>query len=166
MSPSWPAFLLLVALTGGGCERAVSSDSEGEAARLKGTIVTKAVIKPGSAIVLEGPSPAGSLAAVFEDDGDTGYFYALETDRLDNPIVDALHVYNAATFADRGKATEAAILWSADGKKAALLINGYPHAVFDFEAKRGYCRTGFPPADKRWSGHQHNWSESALQHFQ
>jgi hypothetical protein len=32
----------------------------------------------GSPIVVEGQAPIGSFLAIFEDDGNTGYFYALD----------------------------------------------------------------------------------------
>jgi hypothetical protein len=40
----------------------------------------------GSATVVQGSAPVGSLAAVFEDDQDTGYFYALDTSSKGNSI--------------------------------------------------------------------------------
>jgi hypothetical protein len=40
--------------------------------------------------------------------------------------------------------SEVEILWSADRLKSALLINHLAYAVFDFFARRGYCRTNFP----------------------
>lgn len=35
-------------------------------------------------------------SAFFEDDGETGYFYALDLNRSENMILDALHIYNVA----------------------------------------------------------------------
>jgi hypothetical protein len=49
-------------------------------------------------------APGGRFSAVFEDDGDTGYFYGLDMLREAqgvNPIVDALHIYDAAAVVDR-----------------------------------------------------------------
>jgi len=124
-------------------------------------------IKVGEPVVLEGPSPTTSFAAVFEDDGETGYFYALDTEKGENPIVDALHIYDVASVADRHRPSNFRIVWSLDDRKAALLINDYPHAVFDFEGKRGYCRSGFPDAigEKGWSAEGHEWDDSVLQLF-
>ena len=124
-------------------------------------------LRVGTAIVIDGAAPESSLAAVFEDDGDTGYFYALDTGASGQQIQDALHVYNVMSVSAREKPSEVKIGWSTDSKKVVLLINGYPHAVFDFAAKRGYCRSGFPPpaAKGEWSGHDHSWSEQALQLF-
>ena len=92
-------------------------------------------------------------------------FYGLDTTRADNPIVDALHIYDAQNVSDGQRPSRVQIVWSSDGLKSALLINEYPHAVFDFEAKRGYCRTGFPPPDTEWTEHSHAWDDAAIQLF-
>jgi len=121
----------------------------------------------GTPIVLEGAAPNGPFVAVFEDDGDTGYFYALDTSVEGNPFQDAVHIYNTANVTDREKPVFAAIGWSIDNKKVVLLINDYPHAIFDFDGKQGYCRTGFPPPNPngKWSIGGHSWSESAIELF-
>jgi hypothetical protein len=133
---------------------------------MSATTVAREELFPGQAVVIEGPSPIGALSVVFEDDGDTGYFYGLDFAKSENPIIDALHIYNVANVSDRDRPSTVEILWSADGLKACLLINGYAHAVFDFEAKRGYCRTGFPPPDIKWTSYSHGWEDSALEPFQ
>ena len=119
----------------------------------------------GNSSVVEGPAPESHYVAIFEDDGDTGYFYALDPSLKGNPIQDAVHIYNVSNVTDREKPSVFKIGWSTDSKKVVLLINGYPHAVFDFEVKRGYCRTGFPPptTEGSWSGGSHEWDENALQ---
>ena len=132
---------------------------------MPGTIEAEETFNPGKEIVLQSPSPTAHYAVVFEDDGDTGYFYGLDHSREGNPIVDAMHIYNVASVVDKEKPSLAEIGWSQDGLKAALLINGYPHAVFDFSAKRGYCRTNFPPPDSKWTSFSHEWSDSALDLF-
>lgn len=132
---------------------------------MSGTVVAEETLHVGSELVVEGPSPLTSFVTIFEDDGETAYFYALDTASEDNPIVDALHIYNATSVTDRDKPSTVHILWSSDGLKAALLINQYPHAVFDFEAKRGYCRSGFPAPDERWTRYSHDWDDSSLELF-
>lgn len=121
----------------------------------------------GVAATVEGAAPNGPFIAVFEDDESTGYFYALDTSAEGNPIQDALHIYNVSNASDGQKPSVVTIGWSNDSKKVALLINGYLHAVFDFEAKRGYCRTGFPPPAMLdgWSVQGHQWTEDAIQLF-
>ncbi|MCW2263975.1 MULTISPECIES: DUF2251 domain-containing protein [Sphingobacterium] len=90
-------------------------------------------------------------AVVFEDNNETGYFYAIgrNNDKLD--VLDALHIYNVANVTDKEKPSTLKILWSEDLTKAFLSINNYYHAVFDFENKAGYCRTGFPKSSNKWT---------------
>jgi hypothetical protein len=95
----------------------------------------------------------------------TSYLYGLDPSREGNPIVDALHIYNAAQVTDRNRPSVVQLVWSADGLKAALLINGYPHAVIDFESRRGYCRTNFPPPAPGWTEHDHAWDDRAVEAF-
>jgi len=130
-------------------------------------LIAEQEIKPGEAVVLEGPSPTTQFAAVFEDDGETGYFYALDTSRNENPIVDALHIYDVEAVKDRHRPSKVRIVWSLDDLKAALLINDYPHAVLDFSAKRGYCRDGFATSatDQEWSIEGHDWDDKVLELF-
>jgi hypothetical protein len=124
-------------------------------------------ITVGQAAVVEGPAPDGPFVAVFEDDEVTGYFYALDTSAEGNSIQDAMHVYNVDCVADRERPSIVKIGWSDDSQKVVLLINGYPHAVFDFSARQGYCRTGFPPPAEQspWSPAGHQWDENAIQLF-
>lgn len=119
----------------------------------------------GAETVLESGSPKNNFMVVFEDDGDTGYLYGLDRSREENPILDALHIYNVANVTDKHLPSEAQIVWSGDGNKALLLINDYPHAAFDFDAKRGYCRTNFPPPDTKWTQYNHEWSDDVLSLF-
>lgn len=120
----------------------------------------------GEKRVIEGPAPDGPFAAVFEDDGSTGYFYALDTSADDNPIQDALHIYNVDDVSDGHVPSDVKIGWSEDHQKCVLLINGYPHGVFDFSGQRGYCRSGFPPAiGKGWSVTGHDWDDAVDDFF-
>lgn len=129
-------------------------------------LIAEQQILVGEATVVEGASPTPPFVVVFEDDGETGYFYALDTSRADNPILDALHIYNVASVSDRDLPSTVQIVWSQDDRKAALLINKYPHAVFDFAAQRGYCRSGFPPPSSTgWTQHGHEWDDSAQELF-
>jgi len=121
----------------------------------------------GAEIVVMGYAPEGNLSAVFEDDGDTGYFYALDGSVGENSIQDAVHIYNVANVTDREKPSKVTIGWSQDHQKVVLLINDYPHAVFDFVEKQGFCRTGLPPPNSKgeWSIRGHEWSETAIKLF-
>lgn len=128
-------------------------------------VTAEATITVGKAMTIKGKSPSQPFSVVFEDDGDTGYLYALDLQRQENPIVDALHIYNAASVSDREKPSIVQLVWSLDGLKACLLINRYPHAIFDFQSCRGYCRTGFPPPSRIWPQQSHAWDDAAQELF-
>lgn len=114
----------------------------------------------GEAMVIKSLAPDGILTAVFEDDGNTGYFYALDESAEGNPVRDAVHIYNVEDISDAHIPSDVKIGWSEDCLKCVLLINGYPHGVFDFEGKNGYCRSGFPPpVNREWSVQGHAWDD-------
>jgi hypothetical protein len=122
--------------------------------------------KPGDKTLFTIDAPTGPYGALFEDDGDTGYFYAFDLRRQKNRILDAVHIYNVANVVDRSRPSTLHIAWSDDGFKCALLINGYSHAAFDFVGKRGYCRTNFPnfpdTPENDWLMSDHSWSDDAV----
>jgi len=120
-------------------------------------------IQVGHPIVLTSNSESDPYGVVFEDDGETGYFYGIEYHNEIYDVVDAMWIYNVASVLDSLRPSTVKIGWSEDGMKAMLLINGYPHGIFDFDSKRGYCRTNFPAPFKNWSGHQ--WLDQALDLF-
>ena len=131
---------------------------------MAGYIVAEETFTVGEEFFLEGASPSTQYAVVFEDDGQTGYLYACDTSRK-NSIVDAMQIYNVKNVTDKHLPSQATIAWSEDGLKAGLFINAYPHAVFDFVNKRGYCRTNFPAPSKEWFTfyQNHEWDESAVE---
>ena len=125
------------------------------------TVVATQTLKVGQPLVVDADSPAGRYAAVFEDDGETGYFYAVDTDVEEgNPVRDALLVYVAADVTDAHLASTLEIGWSDDGLKALLLINDEPHAAFDFQRRQGWCRSGQPAAGGTgWSTGSQAWTD-------
>jgi hypothetical protein len=125
-------------------------------------IVAKETFQVGRAFVADADSPVGRYATVFEDDGDTGCFYAVDTDVEEgNPVQDALLVYVVSDVLDADLASTLEIGWSRDGLKALLLINDLPHAAFDFERRQGWCLLGLPEAavNKTWSKAARQWSD-------
>jgi hypothetical protein len=126
-------------------------------------IVAKETLRVGQPLVVDADSPVGRHAVVFEDDGETGCFYAVDTDVEDgNPVQDALLVYVAADVTDADQASTLEIGWSKDGLKALLLINDAPHAAFDFERRQGWCLSALPEAalNAAWSKGPRTWSEA------
>lgn len=108
-------------------------------------VTLQAQLMVGEAQVIKSPAPEGMLAAVFEDDGRTGYFYALDDSVEGNPILDAVHIYNVEDISDAHIPSHVKIGWSEDSQKCVLLINGYPHAVFDFVGKMGTAEADTHP---------------------
>lgn len=127
-------------------------------------IVARETLTVGTPLVVDADSPDGRFAVVFEDDGETGYFYAVDTDVEDgSPVQDALQVYEVAQVTDSDLPSQLEIGWSDDGAKAVLLLNDHPHAVFDFDRRQGWCRLDYPPASGQgtWSRDGHAWSDEA-----
>ena len=80
-------------------------------------VIIQAELVVGEAQVIKSLAPEGMLAAVFEDDGETGYFYALDESVDGNPIQDALHIYNAEDISDGHVPSDVKIGWSEDSQK-------------------------------------------------
>ena len=132
----------------------------------KSALVAEQTLIAGKQGLLEARSPLTKYSVVFEDDGDTGFLYAIDTSEHEQPILDALHIYNVKSVIDRTKSSLFQMLWSSDGIKAALLIDGYPHAAFDFENRRGCCRTNFPLPDQKFTKFSHEWSDEVMKWFE
>lgn len=94
-----------------------------------------------------------SYGVAFEDDLATGYFYAFRVD-VEGVILDALHIYNVKDVIFKDEMSRLNVMWTENGAIAALLINDYCHAIFDFEECLGYCRNGFPENVGVWQQHQ------------
>lgn len=129
------------------------------------SIETEETINVGVKVLVESISRVNDYGVMFEDDGETGYFYAFELGADDYNILDAMHIYNVVSVVDRKKPSLLQVAWSEDGLKVALIINGSPHAIVDFEIKRGYCRTNFPSPDRSWTSFTHEWSDAAFDPF-
>jgi hypothetical protein len=77
-------------------------------------------------------------------DGDTGYFYVCDHRHPEQPVIDALHIYDVQSVSDKEKTSLFEIMWLTDNLKTALFINGRCHALFDFTKMEGRCRSNFP----------------------
>ena len=147
--------------------------------------------RPGDKCVLESWFEGTPYGIIFEDDGDTGYFYAAHEAQ---GIFDALHIYNVHDIADRDIPSTISLLWDETFDLAALEINGYGggpheihtdnplkkpllerpcntlygfhgeriHAVFDFIARAGHCRNAFPAAWGDWLRESNRLLDDAL----
>lgn len=120
-------------------------------------------IQVGNEVVLSSDSPTANYGVVFEDDGTVSYLYGVEFSGENYDVLDAMHIYNVAAVIDKDIPSTIQIVWSEDGLKAALFINDYPHAVFDFANYNGFCRTNFPSPGPNWK--RPEWSNHALEGF-
>ncbi len=117
--------------------------------------------RPGTDTSIASDSPSSSFSSVFEDDGETGYFYAYDRGNTENAILDAVQIYNVASVTDRDRDSEVEIIWSSDGFKAGLRIDGHLHAILDFESRKAYCRSNFPPPSEAWAAPERvPWNEA------
>jgi hypothetical protein len=133
---------------------------------------------PGRAF-LSSDSSAVPWTVVFEDEGVAGYFYACDRSQQthDASILDAMLIYNVAALAKSDAELErptseriASVEWSGDGLKAVLYLDGFAQGLYDFGARRGFCRMDFPnflgQQGDQWGRESHAWSDYALQLFE
>jgi hypothetical protein len=133
---------------------------------------------PGRAF-LSSDSHTVPWTVVFEDEGHAGYFYACDRSRQtqEESILDVMLIYSVsalevsdAELARPEPERIATVEWSRDGLRAVLYLDGAAQALFDFEARCGYCRMDFPNflADRgdTWRRSSHAWSEQALRQFE
>ena len=120
---------------------------------MKGYLLKQQNFVAGEDTFIESFSSENNYAVVFEDDLQTGYFYAIEIDETsrEQKILDALHIYEVERIAEKDRPGVINIVWSTDWSKCALIINNYCHAVFDFENQGGYNRNEFPPPNSFWT---------------
>jgi len=129
---------------------------------------------PGEDLFAESFSPESPYGVVFEDDGQTAYFYAVEKDKEGTGlrVLDALHIRETGLESEEAgegsgfnqvgeevapspgatpKPSRLQIVWSKDWMKSALVIDGLCHALFDFIAHGGYNINEFPPPNEFWT---------------
>ena len=128
-------------------------------------LAAKQTITVGDPVVIEADTPDDLRGVVFEDDGETGYFYARDYSVPDQLFVDALHIYSVEGVNDKDIPSEIHIMWTSDHMKAVLIINRYPHAVFDFVKKCGYSRDQFPEPDAKTGWTHEPWDDSLRNEF-
>jgi hypothetical protein len=140
---------------------------------MNGYLMQEKDIVQGEDIFIESVSPENRYGVVFEDDGDTAYFYALEMDESGGgmKILDALHIYEAPDPNDPpppgtggGPGTsKLLIVWSKDWMKCALVLDGYCQAIFDFEAHGGYSINEFPEPNGIWTNGDRKLTNELIQ---
>jgi hypothetical protein len=133
---------------------------------------------PGRAF-LSVNSPIVPWTVVFEDEGIAAYFYACDRsqEKHEYSILDAMLIYNVAALAKSDAELNrpepqriATVEWSRNGLQAVLYLDGTAQALYDFEARAGYCRMDFPnfleEQGDTWRKSTHAWSDAALQRFE
>jgi len=132
---------------------------------MNGFLMQKKQIVPGEDHFIESFSPENAYGVVFEDDGETAYFYALERDPItrEQRILDALHIYEDKGGETGKKPSTLLIIWSRDWLKCALVIDEFCNAVFDFEKQGGYNLNGFPPPNGFWTRTDRKLTDEIIQ---
>jgi hypothetical protein len=133
------------------------------------TNLLQRLVTAGTKTSMGSISPSKEFGVAFEDDGEQAYFYALNGRGRDNRILDVVNIYTVDQASDPVIRWNVQIIWTIDGTKVMLLMDGYPHAVFDFRGKRGYCRSNYPNVPRgeidTWQSEDHSWNDSVLEWF-
>ncbi|HLZ87052.1 MAG TPA: DUF2251 domain-containing protein, partial [Puia sp.] len=66
-------------------------------------------------------------------------------------VLDALHIHETDEEEEPPAPAQLKIIWARDWMKAALVIDGHVHALFDFAAHGGYNINEFPPPNDFWT---------------
>ncbi len=134
---------------------------------MKGYLLQEQHFIAGEETFVESVSSENNYAVVFEDDTETGYFYAIELNketRVQN-VLDAVHIYEVENIEEAKRPGVVNIIWSTDWLKCGLLINNYCHAVFDFANQGGYCRNEFPPPNDIWTKGDRTLTDAMVNQF-
>lgn len=113
----------------------------------------------GSNIHLE--TSQGQCKVVFRDNGGEAYFSCIDAAGGTCQLL----IYSRKQPPSPGGKLLTQIAWSPSGSQALLLVNRQPQAVFDFAAKRAYCRNTAPFQQSQWTAVGHEWSDEALKFF-
>lgn len=129
-------------------------------------ILTIETLHVGQNTFIESCPDTVNNAVVFEDNGETGYLYAIWRKSGEGlKILDAVNTYDVARVTDKNIPSEVRIFWNEEFDRVALVINGYCHAIIDFKNKMGFCRTGFPRASQTWPGGRMTLTDKDVEAF-
>ncbi len=123
---------------------------------------------PGQETHFESFAMETRYGVVFEDDGEAAYLYGVAKDKegTDLIILDALHIFEmeeGEQLMQQPRMVQ--ILWSRDWLKCALIIDGYCHALYDFETHGGYNINEFPPPNNFWTKGGRQLSDDLIKSF-
>jgi hypothetical protein len=157
---------------------------------MNGYLMQEQTWNPGEDLFLESFSPENHYGVIFEDDGEAAYFYAVEKDDegVGLRVLDALHIREIGEseeweedeasedeepeedgeedeFDEDAQPADLKIIWSRDWLKCALVLDGYVHAIFDFENQGGYNINEFPPPNSIWTQGDRKLTPELIQRF-
>ena len=100
---------------------------------MKGYLLKEQSIRIGEEVFVETNAAENNFCVMFEDDTETGYFYAGQKDAATGQlqILDMVHIYDVASIDEKEKQATVCMIWSTDWLRCGLIINNYCHAVFD-----------------------------------
>jgi hypothetical protein len=131
---------------------------------MNGYLMQQQTFVAGEDTFIESLSLENKYGVVFEDDQETGYFYAIEIDpeTKQQRILDALHIYETDDGKEK-KQSSLLIIWSKDWLKCALVIDDECHAIFDFKNQGGYNINEFPPPNAFWTKQERKLTDEIIQ---
>jgi hypothetical protein len=134
---------------------------------MKGYLLKQEKIRIGEPYFTEVHAAENDFVVVFEDDGETGYFYAAENDPTGKglKILDMVYVYDVESIPQEERDVQLSIIWSTDWQKCALILGNTCHAIFDFEHHGGYSLAEFPPPNDIWTQHPRKLTSEMLKEF-
>jgi hypothetical protein len=132
---------------------------------MNGYLMQQKTFVPGEDTFVESLSLENNYGVVFEDNKETGYFYAIEIDpeTRQRRILDALHIYEVEV--NGINQSTLLIIWSKDWLKSALVIDDECHAVFDFKSQGGFNVNEFPPPNDFWTKQERKLTNELIQKF-
>jgi hypothetical protein len=134
---------------------------------MKGYLLKEQEIIMGEDAFIESASPENNYVVVFEDDMESGYFYAAErnSETGDLRILDMVHIYDVESIDDKARHVTLAIVWSTDWLSCALVLDNVCHALFDFKNQGGYNLNEFPPPNSFWTKDERKLTNEIITRF-
>jgi hypothetical protein len=132
---------------------------------MKGYLLKQENIVTGKGCFIQTEAAEHRFVTVFEDDKETGYFYAAEKDDSGSlSILDMVFIYDVQSIPPGERKVQLSVIWSTDWQRCALVIDNTCHAVFDFQNKAGYNLTAFPKPIL-WTGYERKLTAEMVRRF-
>jgi hypothetical protein len=132
---------------------------------MRGYLLKEENIVTGKGCFVQTEAAEHRFVTVFEDDQETGYFYAAEKDDSGSlSILDMVFIYDVESIPPDERKLKLSVIWSTDWQRCGLILDNTCHAVFDFRQRAGYNLTGFPEPIL-WRGHERILTVEMVQQF-